>query len=164
RLRYDAEVNLAFRDFEASNLGLARRRLAELVPARPVEKDHRGLEWGYLSARLNPALRRLPGTEAGGGAGRFSPAGRLMAAAGAVPSSGITRPDTMTFDGKIRLWDVGTGREVSAIRADIDANRDRGEFPWAIDLAFSPDGRYLAWVCENVIRVWDLSAARVRAT
>src|SRR5262249_12262670 len=42
RLRYDAELNLAFRDFEASNLELVRRRLTDLIPTRPGEKDNRG--------------------------------------------------------------------------------------------------------------------------
>ena len=62
---------------------------------------------------------------------------------------------SVTMKGKIRLYHRTSGRVAKAFQTSIKAARDA--------LAFSPDGRYLAWAdTQNRIRLWDLKAMRSR--
>jgi hypothetical protein len=59
-------------------------------------------------------------------------------------------------DGTIKLWDVASGAERAVARP--------AGTPYAPCLAFSPDGRTLAWADGNLIRIWDTETGRPRAT
>jgi len=137
QLRYDAEINLAFRDYEGNNIALASRRLSELVPSRPGDGDHRGFEWHYLLAALHPEVRAL---NHGGLVSSvvFSPDGRRIASGG--------------WEKTVRIWDAATGRELETLRGHED-------IVWAV--AFSPDGRRLASASsDKTVRVWDAATGR----
>lgn len=90
-------------------------------PAKPARFDTLGdpLPDGAV-ARLGTLRMRLTGTATGLA---VSPDGKIIAAAG---------PGDQT----IKLWDTTTGKEIW--RLQVDPNR------WAVALAFSPDGKWLA--------------------
>jgi WD40 repeat protein len=73
----------------------------------------------------------------------FSPDGKLMA--------------TSSFDLSWRLWDVAT-------KQMIHAQTDYSNWIW--DLAFSPDGRYLAVGAgdDSVMQLWDVTARQLLQT
>ena len=73
-LRYVADINLAHRDIQASNLQSACQRLQDLIPQRPGDADFRHFEWDYLQALCHRELVTLEGGQAG--PGLFSPDGR----------------------------------------------------------------------------------------
>src|SRR5205823_13674497 len=71
----------------------------------------------------------------------FSPDGRRLAAVG--QDTGYVRPaardpagEPMEFGAHLGVWDAATGKEVAA--AAVEPGSQPG-------LAFSPDGRFLAW-------------------
>jgi WD40 repeat protein len=89
----------------------------------------------------------------------FSPDGRLLA-------SGSCRERALTgwfgtdecLQGEIKLWDVGSGREVRTLtfkRLDEEEEADVNS------LAFSPDGQLLASGSEDAIRLWEVSSGRI---
>jgi WD40 repeat protein len=137
RLRYDAEINLAFRDFEANNIALASRRLTEQVPSSPETGDHRGFEWHYLQATLRPELRGLEHGAAVESVA-FSPDGRCLA-------SGC-------WDNTVLMWDVATGNKLATFRGHHDS---------VVHVAFSPDGRRIASASyDKTVRIWDAISGR----
>ena len=53
-------------------------------------------------------------------------------------------------DGVVRIWNMATGENVRVLH---------GHTGWVYDLAFSPDGRFLA-SCSRWALLWDLNATQ----
>ncbi len=87
----------------------------------------------------------------------FSPDGRMVAAGGSGPGkmgrnrfSGRRAPSTAS---EVRLWDIATGRMVWTIKGESGA---------AFSLAFSPDGRSLAFCDQDYVYIIDANTGRLR--
>jgi WD40 repeat protein len=88
-----------------------------------------------LDPETGKILARLPGRGHGINALVFSPDGRTLATAG--------------MDRSIKLWDVKTGNERTALQDDVG---------WVKSLAFSADGVWLAFPGRDyTVRIWDVS-------
>ncbi len=62
----------------------------------------------------------------------FSPDGRILAS---------------SWEAKLKLWDVATGREIATLSGNL-----------ASSFAFSPDGKLFAWSDDKVAKFWDIAA------
>jgi WD40 repeat protein/serine/threonine protein kinase len=125
RESYFHRITLAHRD-------LAVERLEE------CPKGLRGWEWHYLMRLCRAEPLVIPDTTEVNGVA-FSPDGERLASAGG--------------DGKIKIWNSRTGKEVLTLRA---AHSDA-----VVCVAFHPHGNHLASTgADRKVKVWDLTTER----
>jgi WD40 repeat protein/tRNA A-37 threonylcarbamoyl transferase component Bud32 len=145
---YVDRVNRAYREWEASNLGLAEQLLDDCPAAR------RGWEWHLVKRLCHLEGLTLRGHTAGVQTVAFSPDGsRVASGAGLYVYSGSDD------EAELKLWDAATGREVLALPGLKGTVRG---------LAFSPDGTRLASVNEIAhpkrgghLTLWEVATGRV---
>ncbi len=143
---YLAHIHLAQQAWETHDI----RRLAELLEGQVPqegEADFRGWEWYYLRDQTR-GLLSLRGSKALVTSIAWSPDGTRLASAGEHASQ----------SGELRVWDLGTGRELFTLDADL---------PYPVHtVSWSPDGKRLAWgggrsggfrnTIPGEIHIWNL--------
>jgi WD40 repeat protein/serine/threonine protein kinase len=142
RLLYAAHMNLAEQAWETTNIA----RLRDLVEGQrpqPGEEDLRGFEWYYLWRLYhhNGEVFSLQHTKEVWSVA-FSPDARTLAAA--------------DDEGKVRLWETATGKEIAAFSGHTDG---------ILSVAWSHDGRKVATAStDKTVKLWDAATGQALAT
>jgi len=134
---YRAKIGMA-----AAKMDRGQTRSAESI-LDSVPEPLRNWEWGRLKFRCHTHRLSFEGHRDLVAGAALSPDGKLLA--------------TASYDRTIRIWDVGTGKQVRAIK---DAHGYR-----AVDVTWSPDGKNLAtsgW--DGTAKIWDATTGRAILT
>src|SRR5262249_20132891 len=138
---YAADVNLAQVALENNNVGRAVDLLQGHIPRSAEEPDLRGFEWRYLWSLCHGDERAILLGDGGiVSCVKFSPDGRLLAAAG--------------FNQIVTIRDVASERVVIRL-AELGGPICR------LALSFSQDGKWLAAAGGTNLLVWDTSDWKV---
>jgi WD40 repeat protein len=84
----------------------------------------------------------------------FSPNSKLLASGSVMPYSGGGSGETpakVKAWGEIKLWDVGTGKELLHLKGHASNVKS---------VAFSPDGKLLASASQNSTKLWDVASGK----
>ena len=141
---YVADIRLAWQAWQTGDMARFHELLARCEPdaGAPPEADLRGFEWYYLRGLSEPPAGELVlrGHRGGACCVRYAPDGSVLASGGS--------------DGRVKLWDARTGRELRALDGhEGDVNM----------VAFAPDGTLLASAGDDrTARVWDLRTGQLR--
>jgi WD40 repeat protein/serine/threonine protein kinase len=130
---YAADVYSAYLGLQSGNLGRATDLLERQIPQRG-EEDLRGFEWRYLWLQAR-------------GDELFSLAHDALVSCAIFSANGQDLA-TASYDGLVRIWDLGTKRVVKTLSGFEQ------QFGWKY-LACSSNGRWLAGVRQGRISVWD---------
>lgn len=83
----------------------------------------------------------------------------------AAAFSSLTDIAVGTSQGIVRLWDAATGAFRCALTADLGVRSYRAHAGEVTDLAFSPNGDFLATTAaDTTVRVWDAASGSLRYT
>jgi WD40 repeat protein len=139
RTAYLAQINLAQRYWNETNLPRVQELLEQEVPRSAGEPDLREFEWYYLDQLLHADLLTYRGHDGYIWSLAFAPDGRRVATAGE--------------DRTVQVWDAGTGQRLREFREHTQAPRC---------VRFSPDGQRIASSgLDATIRIWDPTTGRV---
>jgi eukaryotic-like serine/threonine-protein kinase len=142
RRLYVADMRLAQRAWDDSDMGRLHELLEGQRPERTGGIDPRGFEWDYWWRQSHRELLALKGHAAGIRSVVFSPDGRRLA--------------TGSDDHTVKVWDATTGKETLTLE---------GHGGFVASVAFSPDGRRLASGNENnAVKLWDAATGQQTLT
>jgi WD40 repeat protein len=111
-----------------------------------ASKDETFKLWDVASGR---ELRTLFGDAGGGTSVAFSPNGKMLATSSDLP---IIPEASGSRDSTVKLWDVGSGRELRTLNGHMGA---------VTSVAFSPDGKLLAAGSRAyTVKLWDVASGR----
>jgi WD40 repeat protein len=134
RLLYAAEINLAAQAWEGASAERTEMLLDQQVPSSGQD-DLRGFEWSHLWWLVRGEPRGVSGTAANPTVVTYAPDGGRVAVAG--------------WNGVVEIWDATAMQVARRITSADPQNLN--------DLAFSPDGRWLAAAGGTSVLVWDAS-------
>lgn len=147
RLLYDSDMNLSQRAFESGNVGLGRELLESYLVANSLgQEDLRGFEWYYLWRLYNGHLAAFSKTDDIA----FSRDGTVFATASV---------------GALKIWDAASLREKASFRLSVPQTVTNGAVAKGYDyrsIAFSPDGRTLAYGDNERVRLLDIGSGSLR--
>jgi WD40 repeat protein/tRNA A-37 threonylcarbamoyl transferase component Bud32 len=140
RLKFDSQLQLAFRSFQEGDIELALQHLDE-VGADVGQALDAGFAWRYIDSLSRLRLTLLRGHNDSVYALAVSPDGRTLATGG--------------LDRTLILWDLATGRARATLA---------GHTGPVFRATFSPDGRTLASLAGERqgtgVRLWDVATGR----